>query len=184
MSSELSPKMSSASAPRPVGVATGCWTIIPARSIASLKVRNLGLKVVHGTVPIRQATVDVGANGDIAAANAELDLAGIETGNTRRDLDLTKPRLLDTGQNPIMRFEATGSVPTADGWQVSGTLTARGTAIPLTLEVALRQGPADDPLSVRATTRFDRRELGIKAPSFMIGHWIEITIDASFEQDR
>ena len=48
-------------------------------------------------MPIVSATVDVDAGGRPTAVHATLDLTGITTGNPKRDSDLQKPHLLDTG---------------------------------------------------------------------------------------
>jgi polyisoprenoid-binding protein YceI len=153
----------------------GVWQVDLARSTASFVVGNLGRKA-HGTVPITGGTVEVGADGALLAVHGTLDLGSIDTGIAKRDLDLRKPALLDLDRHPTTTFTATSASPVAGGWAVTGTLTARGTSTDLsgTVQLSTREG---EPV-LTATARLDRRKLGIRAPRFMIGAYVDITVTA------
>lgn len=159
---------------------TGRWQLVNSLSSARFSVRNLGVRRVSGHVPITAAWVDVNDHGHPRHVQAELDLVGIDTGNTRRDRDLRAPRLLDTDHFPTMAFTSADPVSTADGWQVPGQLAAHGHTVDLTLTVGPARETQPDLLTVHASTEFDRRDLGIIAPSFLIGTHILIIIDAAF----
>ena len=79
---------------------------MPQGSSASFSVSNFGVNTVRGIVPIRAATVVVAADRLINRVHATLDLAGIDTGNARRDKDLRSHRLLDTDQFPDVTFRS------------------------------------------------------------------------------
>jgi len=163
----------------PVAVPAGEWNILPQGSTASFSVRNLGVNTVRGTVPIRAATVVVAADRLNTQVRATLDLAGIDTGNARRDKDLRSRRLLDTEQFPAVTFVCADVVTTEDGWRLAGTLEAHGATIPVTVE-AQPTNASIGSLAVRATATFDRRALGVRAPRFMIGREIVVEINAEF----
>ncbi|MET0865473.1 MAG: YceI family protein [Nakamurella sp.] len=163
-----------------VPVPIGRWLVDPGSSTASFAVRNFGLHTVRGIVPIREATAVVAEGHRVTAVHAVLNLAGIDTANTRRDKDLRAPRLLDTGQFPELVFDATDSAPTTGGWRLNGTLTAHGVTIPITLDGVLAAGPTNGGLTIAASTRLDRRDLAIKAPSMLIGHEVLVEINARF----
>ena len=162
------------------GVPVGRWTIDPGNSAAEFAVRNFGVNTVRGTVPIREATVVVAENDRISTVHAGLHLAGIDTANAKRNRDLRGHRLLDTEQFPDLTFTATEVRANEDGWLLTGSMTAHGATIPLTLDVTLTTGPTNGQFTVHATTTFDRRDLGIKAPRLVIGHDVRIQIDAQF----
>lgn len=164
----------------PIAIPAGEWTIVPQGSAASFSVSNFGVNTVRGTVPIRTASVVVASDRLISRVHATLDLAGIDTGNARRDKDLRNHRLLDTDQFPAVTFACTDILTTDDGWRLTGTLEAHGTTIPVTVDAELTTGPANGSLSVHATAKFDRRALGIKAPRLMIGREIAVEINAEF----
>lgn len=152
---------------------TGTWTVLSGRTTAAFEVRNFGFNRVSGTIPVRAGSVEVTA-GEVTAVRAELDLGGLDTGNPRRDADLRKPNLLDSGARPGMTFASTGVRRHGDGWEVTGELRLRGTSCPLTLTVS-RDGDG-----VRATGTFDRAPLGMRVPRLMIGRHVRLTVDAGF----
>lgn len=161
---------------------TGRWQLVNSLSSARFTARNLGAHRVSGHVPITAAWVDINDHGYPRHVRAELDLAGIDTGKTRRDRDLRAPRLLDTDHFPTMTFTSTDPVSTAEGWQLPGQLAAHGHTVDLTLTVGPARETQPDLLTVHASTELDRRDLGITAPSFLIGTHILITIDAAFRR--
>ena len=162
---------------------TGRWENVASLTGAAFTARNLGVKRVRGTVPVRAAWVDVDAGGNPHAVGAELDLTAIETGNRRRDEDLRKPHLLDTAKHPILTFTGAAPEPAADGWIVAGRLAGRA-ATDVTLRAQVVRRNADGELAVHATTTVDRRALGVRAPRFLIGRWLQIEVTAAFRPPR
>jgi len=156
----------------------GRWEHDASMSRASFTVRDFGFMTVRGSVPIASAAVDVDENGTPVAVHATLDLTGLATGHRKRDRDLQKPHLLDTGRHPRLRF--TGSpVQRADDWQVPGRLTGR-TGTDVTLEAHIVDRRDSGQLTVRAACTLDRRKLGVRAPRFLIGRYVAVTIEAVF----
>ncbi|MFS8097273.1 YceI family protein [Lentzea alba] len=160
-------------------LAAGFWRADLTRSTASFDVGNLG-RTTHGTVPVTGGTVEIGTDGSLAAVHGTLDLSGIDTGIPKRDLDLRKPSLLDLDRHPSMTFRATSCSPVDGGWQVSGTLSARGTATELSGVAQL--STVEGEVVLTATARLDRRTLGIRAPRFLIGRYVDITVSAVIER--
>jgi len=159
----------------PADLAVGRWTVDPARSTATFRVRGLG-RTVTGNVPITEGTMDVDESGRPRAISGSLDLGAVDTGNPRRDKDLRKPRFLDLDRYPAMTFAADSITASPAGWQVTGTLAVRGTSVRLAGDAAVSSH--DGFATVTAHTHLDRHALGIRAPAIMIGHAIDITIAA------
>jgi polyisoprenoid-binding protein YceI len=157
-------------------VLTGRWELVNSLSCAGFAVRNLGAKVVRGQVPIRYAWVDVDEHGRPITVHAELDLAGIDTSNPRRDGHLRKPNLLDTDRFPTITFTAAVAQADGDTWLLPGRLAARGTETDVVLTASSRDD--GDRVTVHATTTFDRRALNVRAPRIMIGAQVTVTIEA------
>lgn len=154
------------------------WIVQNTSSCAGFEVRNFGVRTVSGTVPITHATAYVDATGRPVRVDAELDLAHIDTGNARRDRDLAKAHLLDTGRFPTLTFHGGPGEPDGDGWRMTGRLAAHGQQIEVSLH-AVRAGDR-----ITATTSFDRADLGVRAPRLMIGRRIEVRIDALLAPDQ
>ncbi|MFI6096362.1 YceI family protein [Lentzea sp. NPDC051213] len=157
-------------------LAAGVWRADLTRSSASFQVSNMW-RVAHGTVPVTGGTVEIGADGALLAVHGTLDLSSIDTGIAKRDKDLRKPSLLDLDSHPTMTFTATSASPADRGWLVTGTLTARGTSTELSGAAELSTVEGNEAV-LTATARLDRRTLGIRAPKFMIGHYVDITVTA------
>ncbi len=117
------------------GTPTG-WQVDLSRSSAEFTARSLVVNDVRGRIPIRRAAVTNDRDGRPVAVHAVLDVTGVDTGNRRRDRDLAAPRLLDTVRWPTLDF--TGRIQPSGGsgaWQVTGTLTARGTATDVVVDL-------------------------------------------------
>ena len=156
--------------------ATTHVSTLPAdRTTAAFTVRALFGRPVHGVVPVRTASVETDGDGRPLRVAAELDLGRIETGNAQRDRDLRKPGLLDLDRCPTLTFRSTGVTATDDGWCVTGELTRGTTVAPVTLTVTRR----DD--TFVAEGALDRRALAVRAPRFLIGHDLSITVTAPAE---
>ncbi|MFD9699900.1 YceI family protein [Lentzea sp. NPDC059081] len=154
----------------------GLWQADLSRTTASFEVGNLGRRA-RGTVPVTGGSVEIAADGSLLAVHGTLDLGAIDTGIAKRDLDLRKPRLLDLDRHPAMTFTASSVQPVADGWQVTGTLTARGTSMSVSGIAQLSSVDGREAV-LTATARLDRRTLGIRAPAVLIGRYVDITVTA------
>lgn len=156
------------------------WRLRSTLSSAGFAVGNLGgLKTVRGRIPIREAWVAGPGRGRATVVGATLDLAALDTGHVRRDADLRKPRLLDAERYPTLTFDSSTVSEDGDHWSVTGTLTGCGHCTAITL-LATATEHDDGTMHIHATTRFDRRDLGITAPRFLIGRDVQVTIDAVF----
>ncbi len=163
----------------------GGWAIVPDHCTAAFAVRNFGVHMVHGVVPVLDGTVAISVDGDgvgLSAVRMTLDLAAIDTANRRRDKDLRSPHLLDTEHHPELVFDCTDVRAVSGGWRLNGTLAAHGHTTPVMVDAVLVSGPIRDHITVRGTTSFDRRSLGIRVPSFMIGQKVAVEVSAQFRR--
>lgn len=156
---------------------TGRWELVTSASTVRISVGHFGYRTVTGEVPIRSATVEIGADGVPARVDAVLDLAALDTGNRRRDADLRKPKLLDSARHPDLTFTGTPR-SSGDDWQVPGRVCARGHEVAATLSASLSS--AADGVSVTADTDLEVRAFGVRAPRLLIGRTVHVHIEARF----
>ncbi|HET6876912.1 MAG TPA: YceI family protein [Jatrophihabitans sp.] len=156
---------------------TGRWELVASASTARISVGNFARRVVTGDVPIRSASVELGADGVPGQVEAVLDLAALDTGNSRRDADLRKPKLLDTARHPDLTFTGTPA-RIGDDWQVRGRACAREHEVAVTLSASL--ATAADGVSVTADTDLEVRAFGVRAPRLLIGRTVHVHIEARF----
>lgn len=163
-----------------ITLAAGRWQLISSLTSVGFAVRNFGVRTVLGQFPVREAWFEVGADGRPVQVHATLDVAGVDTGNARRDLDLRQPRLLDAAAHPALTFHGGPAHPIgANRWDVPGRLHGHGTTTDLVINVeSLRTAP--DHITVLASAQLDRRALGVRAPRLLIGHRVTVSIHAAF----
>ncbi len=161
----------------------GRWSLVVGSGTARFSVRDKLVATVHGTLPLAGGLVVIGAEGGAEQAFVQLSVAGVSTGNRRRDADLRKANFLDAAGHPLLRVESQRAMPNETGWDVRATVSARGTSAPVQLAVA-RVMETDDEIHLRVTGRLDRRPLGIKAPTFIVGRFVDLDVDVVFRRDR
>lgn len=164
------------SAPTRSDLCPGRWEVVVAQSRASFTARDVLHRPVTGTLPLRSAAVDVGPDGSLLSVVAALELAGVDTGNVRRDRDLRGRRFFDVQEHPVLRFRGGPAVTTPDGWTLGGSLGLGSMTCPVAVDV-VRTGPT----SVRATTTLDRRELGLTAPRLLVGAQVTVQLEVELE---
>jgi polyisoprenoid-binding protein YceI len=130
-------------------------------------------------MPVEDGEIVVSGAGDVTQAWLDVSVAGIATGNARRDRDLLAARFLDAARCPAIRVSVDAATPTSDGWTATGTLRARGISAPVDLTAAV-VGRAGSEVRIRVTARLDRRPLAIKVPSFVIGRFVDLEADLTF----
>jgi polyisoprenoid-binding protein YceI len=162
-----------------LAMTAGGWACSDSRTQVTFSVGHLGHQV-QGTVGLRWGEVEIGSTGAPVRVRAELDLRTLHTGVARRDADLRKPRFLDVDRYPTMTWTADRFDRADDGrWTADGLLGVRGTTTPLAVVGTPEPGPAGEGwVRVCGTAVLDRSAVGIRAPSFLVGRTVRITVDA------
>jgi polyisoprenoid-binding protein YceI len=150
----------------------GTYSIDPSRSTCRLvATHTFGLMPVEATVSISGGTVTLAADPARSSASATLAAASFNSGNARRDKDISK-RFFDSTHYPQIAFRSTGF----DGRRVTGVLSVRGTDSPVILEIASWTSTGDG-YRGSATTVIDRVAAGVRAGRGMAARKVRITLD-------
>ena len=153
----------------------GQYGIDPSRSRVTFTTRHLfGLGRVKGTFAVRGGTVDIADPIAASAVYAEIETASFHTSNPARDGSVLSRRFLDPARHPVMIFRS-GRVD-AEGQVLTGTLTVRGTARPVTLTIT-RCEAIGGSFTARATARIDRTEFGITAACGLAARYLDLTVE-------
>jgi polyisoprenoid-binding protein YceI len=156
--------------------AAGQYAVDPARTAVSFTTRHLfGLAAVRGTFPVRSGRLTIAEALADSTVEAEIDVAGLATGNPRRDDDVRSARFLDAESYPVIAFTGSRLLPRGGGWALSGTLRVRDVTRPVDLDLSLEQaGPGS--FTVRTTRRIDRYDYGITTAKGMAGRYLDVSI--------
>jgi polyisoprenoid-binding protein YceI len=161
------------------------WVADTSHSSAEFDVLHLGISHVRGTIPITsaEATTPAGQTRP-SSVQATLDIARIDTHQSRRDNDLRSDHWFDVAKYPTMTFASTDVKGTSDStFLITGNLTLHGVTKPVTLQATFGgRGPGmkgEPHVAYTATTTIDRRDFGMGGGVPVVG--TAITISLSIE---
>jgi polyisoprenoid-binding protein YceI len=135
------------------------WNLDQSRSTVSLQNRSMwGLVRVNGV--FRQVTggATISPAGEVTGA-LKVAAASIDTNNPRRDRHLRSADFLDSGHYPDITFTCGGIRPSGQGLAVSGVLSIRDRARPLTFAATAVRG--DGEVWLDATVHINRADFGL-----------------------
>ena len=117
--------------------ASPAWTIDRAHSRITFTVTKWGFAEVEGRfLDFTGELFYNQAHVDQSRVSWRVPIASVETGESNRDKSLLTPDYFDAARFPAMTFESTLVRPAGeDDFDVTGTLTIRGVAMPLTTRV-------------------------------------------------
>lgn len=138
----------------------GEWILDPLRSTVSLKNRSAGgLIRVKGVFRQVTGNVTVSPAGEVSGA-LTVAAASIDTKNARRDTHLRSADFFDSDNHPDITFTAESVQPSGRRVTVTGTLTVRDRARPLTFAgTAAVHG--DGEVLLDAEVRINRADFGL-----------------------
>lgn len=151
----------------------GRYTAESGASTISFKTRHMfGLGPVSGRFPVRSAVVDVAEPLTESTVKAEIDAAGLDTGNTSRDRKVRSKAFLNVAHHPAILFE--GAV--TERGTLQGTLTVCDVSKPV--ELTMEQLEAGEgSFTARATCVIDRMQFGVTAYRGLAGRHLALAID-------
>ncbi len=174
----------------PLVAAADTYTIDPSHTSAGFGVVHLGLSHVHGTIPVKSASAEIPAGSTIpTAVTADLNIAGINTNDDRRDADLKGKDWFDVANNPVMTFKSTKITKGGDpaSFTIVGELTMHGVTKPLTLDAHV-EGAAPDArgnprIAYSAVGKIDRRAWNVNfqgatpGGNLIVGNEIDLALE-------
>ena len=158
----------------------GTYTIDQTQSTCTLHAAHaFGLKPVTATMAIRAGTVTIGADPARSSASAQLDAATFRSDDPKRDKDIRGKRFLAVADHPVIAFRSTGCVRSAEGWQVTGVLSVRGTDSEVTLALDTVE-PTTTGYRCTASCTLDRVAAGVKAGRGIIARPVHLEFEVYF----
>src|SRR5580704_5674563 len=161
------------------GTLTGEWVLDPRNSSIRLKSKSMGVIPVHGVFR------EVGGSGTVspdgtATGTLLVAAASIDTQNTKRDTHLRSADFFDSDNHPDISFTADDIRPSGQGIAVTGALSVRGRARPMSFD-ATASVPGDGEVWLDAEFRVNRADFGITWNVLgMVSQISAITIHAVF----
>src|SRR5213594_3557665 len=143
------------------------WTVDPMHTQVEFAARHMGLMTVKGHFTGVRVSIDLNED-DFTASSVEatIDAGTLITNYARRDAHLKSPDFLNVEQFPTITFNSTSVERAAhDHYKMTGDLTIRNVARPVTLDVVY-SGEAKDPMGTvhagfSAYTSINRKDWGL-----------------------
>jgi len=180
----------------PSAAFAGNWGIDGAHSTAGFAVRHMMVSKTKGQFNKLSGKLVLDEK-DVTGSSIEatVDVASIDTNNTKRDEHLRSPDFFDAEKFPSITFKSTKVEKKGkDGLKVTGDLTLHGVTRSVVLETTL-SGPNTNPWGqvvrgVEARTKINRKDFGLnwnkalETGGLVVGDEVEITIDAEFNPEQ
>jgi polyisoprenoid-binding protein YceI len=162
------------------GTFAGGWVLDTSRSAIRLRSKSIwGLAPVRGVFREFTGEGSVPAAGDVSGT-ISVAAASVDTGNKTRDAHLRSPDFFDVENHPDITVTVDRLTPSDGGVTVTGTLTVRGQARPLTFP-ASASIPRDGEVLFDAEIQVDRSQFGLTwNRAGMASMHSRITIHAAF----
>ena len=170
-------------------VAEATWSVAPGRSTVGFSIKHFMLMKVKGKFRKSSGTVITKSGMDFSGAKVDVSVpvSSIYTGNEDRDAHLVSADFFNTEEYPDMKFKSTKVVETGKGtYDMSGLLTIRGTALPVTFKVRHKRDTVLPNGKMccyfTAIAKLNRYDFGLtwneltEAGSFAVGQEVEIAM--------
>ena len=164
------------------------WYIDPSHSQVSFSVKHMMVSTVRGRLGKLSGKLELDPDRpEKADFEIAVDVAGVNTGDDRRDGHLRSGDFFDAGTHPDITFKSNAIFATGEGrYTASGDLTIRGTTRPVSFDIELL-GIAGDAfgstkLGATATASIDRTDFGLvwnmPVPNgVLVGEKVKIEVD-------
>jgi len=144
---------------------TGTWKVDPGHAEVGFVGRHFGLTKVRGRFVGVDGTVVVAPDVEQSTVEVVIDTASVNSGDETRDNHLRSADMFDVAVHPTATYRSTALHVEGDRGRMDGTLTIKGVARPVTLDVELL-GVAVEPsgaqrLVFSARGRINREDWGL-----------------------
>jgi polyisoprenoid-binding protein YceI len=168
------------------------WTLDAGHSAVGFSVRHLMITNVRGEFEKFRGEVTYDpARPEATRIDATIDVASINTRESKRDTDLRSPLFFDADAHPQMTFVSKSARAASNGEiEITGDLTIRGTTREVTLSVRDISGSQVDMrgltrMGATATAKINRSDFGmtwnkaLETGGVVVGDVVTITLEAS-----
>ena len=166
------------------------WSIDPAHSEITFKVKHLMISNVKGEFKTFQANID-GEDFTTSTISANIDTTSIATNNNDRDTHLKSPDFFEVEKYPEITFVSTSIKKVDDDeFKLVGDLTIKGTTKEITLDTEfggfMKDPYGNEKAGFSINGKLNRKDFGLnwnaalEAGGVMVGNEIKIYAEVQF----
>lgn len=170
------------------------WTIDPAHSEITFKVKHLMISNVKGEFKTFQATID-GEDFTNSTISVNIDAGSISTNNTDRDNHLKSGDFFEVEKYPKITFVSTSFKKAGDDeFKLAGNLTMKGTTREIELDVEfggfMKDPYGNEKAGFSVNGKINRKDFGLnwnaalEAGGVMVGDEVKISGEVQFVKQQ
>jgi len=170
---------------------SGTYALDPSHSYVSFTARHLMVTKVRGRFPVVDGSLVIADDPEQSSVEAEIDAAGVESGDAKRDEHLRSADFFAVEQYPHVVFRSTKVENRGDGeFTLHGDLTVRDVTRPVVLQgeyLGSQASPwGDTRIGFTAETEINRKDWGLEwnvaleTGGVLVGDKIKLAIDAEW----
>lgn len=165
------------------------YSIDNAHSSVNFQIKHLAISKVNGSFTDFGGTINFDpAKPEATTAQAEIQMASVNTGNSDRDAHLRNADFFDVEKFPTMTFTSTSvKMKNSDEGEITGDLTLHGVTLPVTLDLEIN-GVATDPwgnekVSASLSGKINRKDFDLtwnkamETGGLVVGNDVKITLE-------
>lgn len=158
---------------------TGTWRLDPAQTTIDVAAKKLGFFTVRATLTLTAGTIEIDAHHQVTSVDVVADASSYTSANAKRNDHIRSADFLDADNHPELVFGAEQVTTSTRGYRADGSVTVKGQAFPISVDITDVDFDADRGSFV-ATATIDRNTIGVdKLPSLVIGRALQLTVNAS-----
>ncbi len=171
--------------------AAGEYTLDQSHSHVSFSARHLMVTKVRGRFPVTAGKLVIATDPTESSVEATIDVAGVDSGDPKRDEHLRSADFFDVEKYPSITFRSTKVTDKGDGeFTLEGELTVAGNTHPVILRgeyLGTQASPwGDTRIGFSAETEVSRKEWGLEwnvaleTGGVLVGDRVKLIIDAEW----
>lgn len=161
----------------------GTWRVDTDQTTITVTAKKLGVFNVPATLTTSGGTIEIGSDHRVTRVEVVAAAGSYTSRNAKRNDHIRSADFLDADNHPDLVFTSEQLKPTAHGYQAAGSVTVKGKAFPLVVDISNVEFDAHRG-SFLATAIIDRNAIGVaKLPSLVLGRNIELTVAATAVAD-
>tara|TARA_R110002096_G_scaffold334997_4_gene528628 strand:- start:101 stop:631 length:531 start_codon:yes stop_codon:yes gene_type:complete len=169
---------------------TTTWSIDPAHSEITFKVKHLMISNVKGEFKTFEASID-GEDFTNSTLSAKIDASSISTNNNDRDTHLKSPDFFEVEQFPEITFKSTSlKKGDDDEYKLVGDLTIKGVTKEITLDTEfggfMKDPYGNEKAGFSINGKLNRKDFrlnwnaALEAGGVMVGNEVKINAEVQF----
>lgn len=173
----------------------GKYNLDPAHSKVGFEIPHLVISTVEGKFTQFDGQIIVKDKFEKSEITANIDVASIDTSNTKRDDHLKSPDFFDVKKFPKMTFKSTSIEGKPDSYKMNGDLTIHGVTKKVTLDGkylgAIKDGYGQNKVAFTAKLTISRKDFGLiwnsmveAGPTVGDAVSIDLKIEATLQTDK